>query len=113
MNQSPSLPSCFFAAATIWLGSNPNLFCNSFSGAEAPNVFMPTTKPVEPTPEQLAMLAATAGPAEPLMSPALVMPIFAHADFTVPLTRGLVWLEDAHYNGDKFNTEVRYTIVVK
>jgi hypothetical protein len=25
--------------------------------------------------------------------------------FPVPLTQGLVWLEDAHYNGDKFNTQ--------
>jgi hypothetical protein len=37
------LPSCFFAAATTWSGSNPNFLCNSLSGAEAPNVFIPTT----------------------------------------------------------------------
>ena len=37
------LPNCFFAASTIRSGSNPNFFCNSFSGAEAPNDFMPIT----------------------------------------------------------------------
>jgi len=35
--------SCSLAAATTWSGSNPNFVCNSLSGAEAPNVFMPTT----------------------------------------------------------------------
>lgn len=29
----------------------------------------------------------------------------AHASFTVPLSRGLVWLEDVHYNANKFNTQ--------
>src|SRR6266576_3527071 len=43
------LPSCFFAAATTWSGSNPNFLCNSLSGAEAPNVFIPTTYPEAPT----------------------------------------------------------------
>jgi hypothetical protein len=38
-----SLPSCFFAAATTWSGSNPYFRCNSLSGAEAPNVCMPMT----------------------------------------------------------------------
>src|SRR4029434_8612603 len=44
-----ALPSCFLAAVATWWGSNPNLLCNSFNGAEAPNVFMPMTSPVEPT----------------------------------------------------------------
>lgn len=29
----------------------------------------------------------------------------AHSNFTAPLTRGVVWLEDVHYNGNKFNTQ--------
>lgn len=29
--------------------------------------------------------------------------LIAHGSFHVPLTRGLIWLEDVHYNGDKFN----------
>src|SRR4029434_8940018 len=44
-----AIPSCFLAAVATWSGSNPNFLCNSFSGAEAPNVFMPTMKPEEPT----------------------------------------------------------------
>ncbi|POA63445.1 class I tRNA ligase family protein, partial [Pseudomonas sp. DP16D-R1] len=39
-------------------------------------------KPAGPTPEQLAMLAAAAGPTDPLISPAFVMPFFDHADFS-------------------------------
>ena len=31
-----------FAAATMISGVKPNFFCNSLSGAEAPNVSMPT-----------------------------------------------------------------------
>src|SRR6185312_1384108 len=30
-------------------GSKPNFRCNSLSGAEAPNVFMPITRPDQPT----------------------------------------------------------------
>ncbi|WP_369723537.1 valine--tRNA ligase [Bradyrhizobium sp. LLZ17] len=41
-------------------------------------------KPAEPTPEQLAMLAAATGPTESLVSPMLAMPMFDHADFTDP-----------------------------
>ena len=43
------LPSCSFAAATTWSGSNPNFLWSSLSGAEAPNVFMPMTWPDVPT----------------------------------------------------------------
>src|ERR1700750_1476355 len=49
LKQFHALPSCFLAAVATWSGSNPNFLCNSFNGAEAPNVFMPTMKPVEPT----------------------------------------------------------------
>lgn len=31
--------------------------------------------------------------------------LVADASFAVPLTRGLVWLEDIHYNADKFNSQ--------
>jgi hypothetical protein len=31
--------------------------------------------------------------------------LIADATFTVPLTRGLIWMEDAHYNAGKFNTQ--------
>jgi hypothetical protein len=41
--------SCSFAAATTRSGSKPNLVWSSLSGAEAPNVFMPMTRPVGPT----------------------------------------------------------------
>src|SRR6516165_3323177 len=41
--------SCAFAAATTDSTVNPNFFCNSLSGADAPNVFIPTTVPVGPT----------------------------------------------------------------
>src|SRR5579864_9494703 len=41
--------TCCLAAMTIWFGSNPNFFCSSFSGAEAPKVFMPITRPELPT----------------------------------------------------------------
>ena len=39
------LPRTAFAAATTWSGSNPKCLCNSLSGAEAPNVFMPMMRP--------------------------------------------------------------------
>jgi hypothetical protein len=42
-------PSCSFAAATTLSGSKPNFLWSSLSGAEAPNVFMPMTRPVGPT----------------------------------------------------------------
>jgi len=38
----------FLAAATRVSGSKPNFFCNSFKGAEAPNVFMPMIVPALP-----------------------------------------------------------------
>src|SRR5262249_56010484 len=41
--------SCSLAAATTAPGVKPNFFCNSFSGAEAPNVCMPIMRPVKPT----------------------------------------------------------------
>src|SRR6516164_8372051 len=37
------------ARSMIRSGSNPNLRCNSLSGADAPKVFIPTTLPVGPT----------------------------------------------------------------
>src|SRR4051812_27754618 len=37
------------AAASTASGVNPNLFCSSLSGAEAPNVFMPILFPSRPT----------------------------------------------------------------
>ena len=43
------LPSSSFAAAATRSGSKPNFFCSSLSGAEAPNVFMPMTRPDAPT----------------------------------------------------------------
>ncbi|GMP02286.1 valine--tRNA ligase [Bradyrhizobium sp. TM239] len=52
-------------------------------------------KPAEPTPEQLAILAAAAGPTDPLVSPMLVMPIFDHADFTDPKAEAEIgWVID-------------------
>lgn len=52
-------------------------------------------KPSGPTPEQLAMLAAAAGPTDPLISPAFVMPIFDHADFTDPKAEAEIgWVID-------------------
>jgi hypothetical protein len=43
------IANCSLAAVTTWLGSNPNFFCNAFSGAEAPKVCMPMMRPVIPT----------------------------------------------------------------
>src|SRR5262249_46830030 len=43
------LPSSSLAAAATRPGSNPNFSCSAFSGAEAPNVFMPMTRPALPT----------------------------------------------------------------
>src|SRR5262249_13723839 len=37
------------AAVTTRSGVNPNFVCSAFSGAEAPNVFMPITSPSSPT----------------------------------------------------------------
>src|SRR5262249_20676933 len=37
------------AAATTASGVNPNFFCSSLRGAEAPKVFMPMISPVLPT----------------------------------------------------------------
>ncbi|GAA0005479.1 hypothetical protein BRDID11002_54820 [Bradyrhizobium diazoefficiens] len=52
-------------------------------------------KPAEPTPEQLAMFAAAAGPTDPLISPALIVPIFDHADFTDPKAEAEIgWVID-------------------
>lgn len=52
-------------------------------------------KPSEPTPEQLAMLAGAAGPTDPLVSPAFVMPIFDHADFSDPKAEAEIgWVID-------------------
>ncbi len=31
--------------------------------------------------------------------------LIAHAHFKAPLTRGLIWIEDVHYNGNKFNSQ--------
>src|SRR5207302_3646838 len=42
-------PSCSFAAAITRSGSKPNFLWSSLSGAEAPNVFMPMTRPDVPT----------------------------------------------------------------
>ena len=42
-------PSSSMAAATTRSGSNPNLRCSSLSGADAPKVFMPMTRPSGPT----------------------------------------------------------------
>jgi hypothetical protein len=47
--QLRSLPSCSRATATTRSGWNPNFFCSSLSGAEAPNVCMPMTRPDVPT----------------------------------------------------------------
>src|SRR5262249_35448817 len=41
--------SCSHAAAAPCSGVKPNFFCNSFSGADAPKVFMPNVFPPSPT----------------------------------------------------------------
>src|SRR4029434_3158935 len=41
--------TCSLAASTMRSGMKPNFVCNSFNGAEAPNVFMPIMRPVLPT----------------------------------------------------------------
>jgi len=52
-------------------------------------------KPAGPTPEQLAMLAATTGPTDALVSPVWVLPIFDHADFTDPAAEAEIgWVID-------------------
>jgi valyl-tRNA synthetase len=52
-------------------------------------------KPATPTPEQLAMLAATTGPTDALVSPVWVLPIFDHADFTDPAAEAEIgWVID-------------------
>ncbi|MCK1338143.1 valine--tRNA ligase [Bradyrhizobium sp. 38] len=52
-------------------------------------------KPSAPTPEQLAMLAATTGPTDALVSPTWVLPIFDHADFTDPAAEAEIgWVID-------------------
>jgi hypothetical protein len=33
----------------------------------------------------------------------------AYADVTMPMTRGVIWIEDVHYNADKFNTQRTHT----
>ena len=43
------LPSASFAAAATRSGTKPNLCCSSFSGADAPKVSMPMTRPSGPT----------------------------------------------------------------
>ena len=43
------LPSSSLAISVTRSGSNPNFRCSSFSGADAPNVFMPMTRPDLPT----------------------------------------------------------------
>jgi hypothetical protein len=35
--------------------------------------------------------------------------LIADASFAVPLTRGLIWLEDIHYNANKYNTQQSHT----
>jgi hypothetical protein len=40
---------CSWAASTTRSGVKPNFVCSSFSGAEAPNVLMPTIAPEKPT----------------------------------------------------------------
>ncbi len=50
---------------------------------------------VEPTPEQIAMLAATTATIDPLVSPAWVLPIFDHAEFTDPAAEAEIgWVID-------------------
>ena len=45
----PVPPSTSRAAATTVAGRNPNFFCTSFNGADAPNVCMPMVRPRGPT----------------------------------------------------------------
>src|SRR5262249_61382275 len=42
-------PSSSLAAVATRSRSNPNFSCSAFSGAEAPKVFMPMTRPELPT----------------------------------------------------------------
>ncbi|MDH2353710.1 valine--tRNA ligase [Bradyrhizobium sp. SSUT18] len=52
-------------------------------------------KPSAPSPEQLAMLAATTGTTDAFVSPAWVLPIFDHADFTDPAAEAEIgWVID-------------------
>ena len=46
---SPPFPSCSFAAATTWSVVKPKCWRRSFSGAEAPKLFIPRIFPVRPT----------------------------------------------------------------
>jgi hypothetical protein len=37
--------------------------------------------------------------------------LLAHMTISVPLTRGLIWVEDVHYNANKFNTQGAHTFL--
>jgi hypothetical protein len=43
-----AVASCALAASTTWSVVNPNCFCSTFSGADAPNVFIPKIAPSIP-----------------------------------------------------------------
>lgn len=51
------------------------------------------------SPQTVQVYGTDAGTSAPLK-------LLAEADdANLPLTRGLIWIEDVHYNGDKFNTQ--------
>ena len=60
---------------------------------------------VEVSQNQIDILATDAGTTSPLKHLATIM----NANLT--LTRGLIWMEDVHYNGNKFNTQRTHTFV--
>src|SRR5246127_4082175 len=66
------------------MSNSQNLRCSAQTARSGPRPGPWPLKPAEPTPEQLAMLAAAAGPTDPLISPVFVLPMFDHAAFTAP-----------------------------
>ncbi len=57
---------------------------------------------VDISPSGIVIYGTDAGTAGPLVA-------LASADFTMPLTRGLIWIEDQHYNACKFDTQCDHT----
>jgi hypothetical protein len=92
--------SCF--TATVWATSNyqPVNTSSSTDGCVLPSPGPGTNNHIE---IRVAAGSVTVYESDP-GRPASLRQV-AHADFTVPLTRGLVWLEDVHYNGNKFNSQ--------
>lgn len=97
-----------FTVDQLWINVNYNVIPLNFSNDGCANEALDPNGPLNTIQAQFSTSGVTVFAGDPGSSSLRqIAHVNAQTDpnFVMPLTRGLVWIEDVHYNGNKFETQ--------